>query len=100
MQQVAVRGVDLEDVEARCDGAAHRIAIGAEHRLKVPFAEGARRDPARVDRLIGGRDDAPGLVAAVQIRLGEGSVAVPRPRYARLAPGVRELDARDRALAS
>ena len=68
MQQIAVRGVDLEDLEARGDGA-HRVAVRAEHRLEVAFAERPRRDPARIDRLLGRRDDAPGLVAAVEVGL-------------------------------
>src|SRR4030095_8974086 len=43
--------------------------------------------------------EAPGLVAAVGVGLGERPVAVPRTRHARLASGVRELDGWYRALA-
>ena len=98
MKQVAVRSVDLEKIEARGHRAAHGIAVSGEHRLEVALAERARRDPARVDRLVGGRDDAPRLVAAVEIGLRERGIAVPRTRDAGLAPGVRELQRRYRAL--
>jgi hypothetical protein len=32
------------------------------------------------------------MLAAVEVRLGEGAVAVPGARHARLAAGVRQLD--------
>ena len=87
-------GMDLEDLEARGERAAYRVAVGREHRLEVALPERARRDPARIDRLLGGRDGGPGLVAALEVGLAKRSVAVPRPRHARLAPGVCELQSR------
>src|SRR5439155_18783686 len=99
MQQIAVRGVDLDDIEARGDGAAHGVAIGGEHRLEVARLEGARRDPSFAEARFRRRNRRPGLVAAVAILLRERAVAVPGARHARLASGVRELDPRYGALA-
>ena len=99
VQQVAVRGVDLDDVEARGHGAAHGIAESGEHRLEVARLEGAWRDPALAEARLGRRDGRPGLVAALEVCLRERAVAEPGTRHARLASGVRELDRRCRALA-
>ncbi len=93
VQQVAVRGVELQDLEARGHGAAHRVAVSASSTAwKSPSSNAPRRDPALVERLLGRRDGAPGLVAAVEVGLRQRAVAVPGPRHARLAPGVRELE--------
>jgi len=51
----------------RGDRAPHGVAVGREHRLEVARLERARRDPALAELLLGGRDDRPGLVAAVEI---------------------------------
>src|SRR5215212_4403077 len=100
MEKVSVCGVDLEYVEPRRNRAAHRIAISVEHGLEVAFLERARGDPAGVNRLFGRRNRAPRLVAAIEVRLGQRAVSVPRTRHARLASGVRELNGGDGTLAS
>src|SRR5262249_16728358 len=91
--------MELQDLEARRNGTTHRVAVGREQGLEVALLERARRDAARIDRLLGRRDGAPGLVAAVEVSLRERPVPVPGARHARLASGVRELQCRDRALA-
>src|SRR5690242_8886250 len=96
MQQVAVRGMDLEDLEAGGMRAAYRFAVGVQHHLEVALLEGARRDPVRAQGRFGRRHRAPRLVAALEIGVRERAVAVPRARHARLAPGVCELNGRSR----
>src|SRR4051794_39354791 len=91
--------MDLDDVEAGGDGAAHGVAVGGEQRLEVARLEGPRRDPSFAEARFGRRDRRPGVVAALHILLRERAVAVPGARHARLASGVRELDRRYCALA-
>src|ERR687895_1900809 len=99
MQEIAVRGVQREDFESRGMRASRGLPVSLEHDLEIALLEAARLDPFVADRRIAGRDDLPGLVAALEVSLRERPVAIPRTRHAALAAGVRELERRDRALA-
>ena len=100
MQQVAVRGVQLDDLEARGARAAHRLRGTPSCTVsKSPLskARGAIQ-PASIGASVGATVRQ-ALLAAVEVGLRERAVAVPRARHARLAPGMRELDCRHRTLA-
>src|SRR6185503_19661799 len=75
-----------------------RLAERGDDRLAVAFAHRARRDPALAERLLGGRDGAPRLLAARDIVPGQRAVAVPGARHARLPARMGELNRGDCAL--
>ena len=87
MQQVAVRGVDLDDAKAGAGGTYGGVAKAVDHLADAGGIEGGRRRLALRERNRARRD---GLPAAV----GDRKPAAPTPRSvgARLAAGVRELD--------
>src|SRR6476659_5363715 len=99
MEQVSMRRVQLDDVEACRHRTSHGVLVGIEQRLKVARLESAWRNPALAEGCLGRRDRRPRLVAAIEVFLRERTVAIPRAGHARLAAGVGELDRRDRALA-
>src|SRR5919204_1702434 len=94
-----MRGVNLQHFEAGRDRATHRGAIGLEQLVLITLADRPRPEPALAERLGSRRHDVPGLVTAREIRVRQRGVAVPRPRHARFAPGMRELDGGQGALA-
>jgi hypothetical protein len=94
VQQVAVRGVDLGDLEADPVGADRRVGEGLDDVGDVGLGELLGCRPVAVgDR--GGSHGLPAAVGGLDV-----AVAIPRPLRRRLAAGVGELDAGHRSLAS
>ena len=98
VQQVAVGAVQLHDLEAGLQGAP---GGGGEVRLHLIDAGGVERlrdQPALVDGLGACGHDGPGSVAAGEVGLVQGTVAVVGALHAGLRTRVGELDARYRTL--
>ncbi|KAJ6445275.1 2-hydroxyacid dehydrogenase [Purpureocillium lavendulum] len=95
--EVAVRKVQLDDVEARAHGAARRRHEVALELRDLGEAHGPRRRVVRRKGLVAGADDVVGPAAD----LGRRRRARAQPGRDRrgLAPGVRELDRDARVLA-
>jgi hypothetical protein len=94
-----MRAVDLDDPVSRLPRAT---GGGDEIRDEVPdLGDGQlmRHRPAIGHRDRRGSDRRPWHVAAREIRLTQRSVTEPRPLHAGLAPGMAQLDRRDRAMA-
>ena len=90
-EQIAVRGVQLDHVEARALGALHRLHVIGDRRVHVGARHRARHLAVRIIGQGRGRDDRP-------VALGQRLVdAVPHQPGRALAPGMAELQAELRA---
>ncbi len=87
MQQIAVREMQLDGVEAEPHRALGGIGEGGAYARHILFGHGARRMPARSERQRRGRDRLPGILSRRQ-RLG----AFPWTLRRSLASGMGELD--------
>ncbi len=94
VQQVAMRRVDLDDVEAGGERAPRGRAVVVEQPPDVVVGHRVRRRvalaPAARRRALG----APRRLAARAVGVGQRTEAVPRRLRRRLAPGMLQLDAR------
>ena len=88
-----MRRVQLQHLEAGGVRTPHRRAIRRQQIGLVALADWLRLEPAIAERLLGRRDDRPRSLATRQVFRRERPVAIPGTRHARLAAGVRELDA-------
>ena len=88
VQQVAVRHVQLDGLEAEPHGPPDRIHEGAPHALDAVLVERGRNGPALVERERRRRDRLPGVLVG-----GEGGSSLPRPARRGLAAGMSDLDA-------
>jgi hypothetical protein len=88
VQQIAVRQMQLDGVEAAAHRALRAVDKSLAHPHHVIFVHGARRVPAGAERQRRRRDGLPRVFVRAE-RLG----AFPRPLRRRLAAGMRKLDA-------
>ena len=91
LQEIAVRAVQLDDVEAQPRAAQGGLDEGLLDPLQADRIEGDRRVPLGVVGDGRGRDGGPRQVG--RIGLGERAAALPRPLRRGLAAGMGELDA-------
>ena len=98
MDQVAVRAMDIEHLEARLVRAPRRLAPALDHLGDFRMRQRARRRIAlrRVHRAR--RDKLPRVPVGDLGRRLERPAALPRPEAPRLAPRMPELDARHRVV--
>ncbi|MNE46269.1 hypothetical protein D3C76_1041250 [compost metagenome] len=94
MQQIAVRGVDLNHLETGLQGALGRGDEGANHILNLVLAQLARRGMLRVE----GDFRGPHRLPAALFQFDATWFAQPWAIGAGLAPGVGQLDASHGAL--
>jgi hypothetical protein len=93
VEQVAVGRVDLDHPESRCQGAPGGGLEGADQSVEPGRVQGHR------DRASFGEGERAGtLDGPASFLAGEWTPAFPGRHGAGLAPGVVQLDARDRAL--
>ncbi len=100
VDQVAVRAMDLEHLEAGIGGAPRGSGPGRDQRMDLVFAQCGRRGPAHVDRQCARPDHRPRRFAARRIGVVQRTMAMPPGLQRTLAAGVAELDRRHRALAA
>ena len=94
VDQVAVRAMDLDHVESRPQGARRSLAEAIGETVNFRLGERVRRRVSGAERHGAGRRRLPAAFG-----LGQQTAAIPRPLRTAFSPGVRQLDARRRALA-
>src|SRR5207248_3235423 len=93
VQEIAVRGVDLDHLEARLPAAPRRFAEGPQDAADLRLAQRIRDGVALRERNGAGSHGTPAA-----LRLRHGAAAFPGPPGARFPPRVGELDPRGGAL--
>src|SRR5579864_5578655 len=99
MEEIAMRAMELDEVEARSDGPQCREAPAFGELGHLGTGELGRREPVVAQRNRARSDNAPRLVSALGIGRAERPIAEPGPLHAGLASCMAELDSRNRALA-
>ena len=92
MQQIAVRAVQLDGIEAEPHGPLRGLAEGGGDAREALGVERLGRRPLGSEGNGRGRDGRPSVLAG-----SERLAALPRPLAGRLAPGVPDLDGKARA---